>query len=93
MNYEHCQAIGSDATQHELIQYALNMDGRTWKDVVKCTLTEEQLSLPLPRHCFTWAFTVWTVDRVYFPGTYDSSHFVASVPRYPCDEKTEEVGG
>ena len=38
-------------------------------------------------------FTLWTEDRVYFPVQYDGSEWVASVPRFPCDEKTEHVGG
>lgn len=38
-------------------------------------------------------FTVWTKDRVYFPAGYDSSLWVASVPRNPCDESVEYVGG
>lgn len=38
-------------------------------------------------------FICFTKDRVYFPGTYDGSEWVASVPRnYPC-EPIEHVGG
>jgi len=38
-------------------------------------------------------FTIWTHNRVYFPACYDGGTWVASVPRNPCDEKTEPVGG
>lgn len=38
-------------------------------------------------------FTIWTEDRVYFPGNYDGSEWVASVPRHPCNEYTDHVGG
>ena len=38
-------------------------------------------------------FTVWTKNYVYFPGCYDGSEWCASVPRHPCDEATEHVGG
>lgn len=39
------------------------------------------------------AFTAWTEKRVYFPACYDGSEWVASVPRHPCDEATEHIGG
>ena len=38
------------------------------------------------------SFTVWTKDRVYFPAWYDSSEWITSVPRDPCDEATAHVG-
>jgi hypothetical protein len=39
------------------------------------------------------SFTLWTAKRVYLPACYDGSEWVASVPRNPCDEATEHVGG
>lgn len=39
------------------------------------------------------AFTVWTANRVYFPAQYDGAEWCASVPRNPCDEATQHVGG
>lgn len=38
-------------------------------------------------------FTAWSNDRVYFPACYDGSEWIASVPRNPCVEKTDHVGG
>jgi hypothetical protein len=38
-------------------------------------------------------FTLWTMARVYFPVTYDGKESVKSVPRDPCDELTDHVGG
>ena len=38
-------------------------------------------------------FTLWTKNRVYFPIVYDGSEWVGSVPRNPCDEATEHLGG
>lgn len=39
------------------------------------------------------AFTVWTENRVYIPVQYDGMEWCSSVPRNPCDEKTDPVGG
>ena len=38
-------------------------------------------------------FTAWTADRVYFPVVYDGAEWVGSVPRNPCGQATEHVGG
>ena len=38
-------------------------------------------------------FTIWTKNRVYFPGSYDGAEFVASVSRNPNGQPTEHVGG
>ena len=38
-------------------------------------------------------FTLWTSRRVYFPVVYDGSEWAASVPRRPCREITDHVGG
>lgn len=58
----------------------------------------EQSTLDVVFHCGYGhsegpRFTAWTVNRVYFPVVYDGSEWVASVPRNPCDEVTEHVGG
>lgn len=39
------------------------------------------------------AFTIWTENRVYFPGTYDGAEWMASVSRNPDGEPTHHVGG
>jgi len=38
-------------------------------------------------------FLLWTKNRVYFPVCYDGSEWVESVPRNPCEEKREHIGG
>ncbi len=38
-------------------------------------------------------FTLWTYERVYFPTVYDGSEDVASIPRNPCNEVTQHIGG
>ena len=38
-------------------------------------------------------FTAWSKTRVYFPVDYDGAEWVGSVPRNPCDEVTEHMGG
>ena len=38
-------------------------------------------------------FTAWSENWVYFPVQYDGSEWVGSVPRNPCDIKTEHIGG
>jgi len=39
------------------------------------------------------AFTAWREKRVYFPAQYDGSEWVDSVPRNPCAQVTQHVGG
>ena len=36
---------------------------------------------------------VWTVNRVLFVACYDGATWVQSVPRHPCDDVPEFVGG
>jgi len=83
-------------TWHELITSKMTEQGESWDDVVSHTLSELEL------HRFFDSgyggpegtpFTLWTHKRVYFPGCYDGAEFVESVPRNPCDEKTDHVGG
>ena len=38
-------------------------------------------------------FTLWTETRVYFPTCYDGAERVRSVPRNPCSEEIEHIGG
>lgn len=40
-----------------------------------------------------FAFTAWTKNRVYFPACYAGSEWIHSVPRNPCNEATEHIGG
>jgi len=38
-------------------------------------------------------FTAWSKTRVYFPVVYDGAEWVESVPRNPCTEACEHIGG
>lgn len=38
-------------------------------------------------------FTAWSEKYVYFPVVYDGAEWVGRVPRHPCDEATNHVGG
>jgi hypothetical protein len=70
--------------------------GETWDDVVSSTLTIEDLDREFDDDFGSKEgvpFTVWTRGRVYFPAVYDGAEWVESVPRDPCEEKTEHVGG
>lgn len=40
-----------------------------------------------------FSFTAWTEDRVYFPVQYDGAEWIESVPRIPCEETTDHLGG
>jgi hypothetical protein len=64
--------------------------------LIACTLSADQLDVPFD--CGYGGangepFTAWTESRVYFPATYDGAEWCSSVPRNPCDEETEHVGG
>jgi len=79
----------------ELIE-ALAGNGETWEDVIETTLTQEEMysefddGFGLAEGC---PFTLWTNEYVYFPVQYDGSEWVASVPRNPCNEPTQHIGG
>ena len=83
-------------TWREQILVCMCKHGETWADVEACTLDTDGLERRfydgLGSACGT-PFTLWTAQRVYFPATYDGGEWVASVPRHPCDEATDHVGG
>lgn len=84
------------ATWHELISDKMEYFGEAWGEVVHCTLTEAEMHEEFDDGyglAEGKPFTLWTAKRVYFPGCYDGLEFVASVPRNPCDEETEHIGG
>lgn len=73
-------------TWEELIKQEMAEQNESFDDVVKCTLTSEELKtrfdfenrLPNGK-----SFILWTKKRVYFPTEFE---VVESVPRDPCDE-------
>lgn len=79
-----------------MIDRILDRHGETWKDVVHSTLSRRELKRYFDSSFGATEgkpFTLWTVNRVYFPVCYDGAEWVASVPRNPCDEITEHIGG
>ncbi len=84
------------ATWRELILSEMEDRGETWADVVHCTLYDEILDVEFDDGFGATEgkpFTLWTTNRVYFPRCYDGAEGVASVPRNPCNEVTEHIGG
>lgn len=87
--------MGMTTWRKELTE-AFEETGDTWQGIVGSTLTEEDLDREFDcgyggsEGCH---FTLWTNDRVYFPGVYEGAEWVAWVPRHPCDIKTGHVGG
>ena len=85
-----------DTNWREDLTEAMQEHGETWADVEAHTLTEEQLDARFD-HGYGGEegapFTLWTKNRVYFPGCYDGSEWVASVARNPDGKATEHVGG
>ena len=84
------------STWRELIQCEMDVFGETFSDVVKSTLTEEELDADFYAgfgRAEGKPFTLWTHNRVYFPSVYDGAEDACSVPRAPCDEVTGHVGG
>lgn len=83
-------------TWRQLIEIEMAKRGEDWSDVAGSTLSDEALDVEFDEDCGGAEgapFTVWTEKRVYFPATYDGAEWVASVPRHPCGEATEHVGG
>ncbi len=85
-----------NANWKELIQYEMNFYNETFDDVVECTLTEEELMVYFD--CGYGGtegkpFTLWTTNRVYFPGNYDGAEWVSSVSRNPDGKPTHHIGG
>lgn len=83
-------------TWREQIEIEMRRHGETWADVVGCTLDDAALDRRFD--CGFGGvqgapFTLWTSRRAYFPAQYDGAEWVASVPRHPCGEPTEHVGG
>lgn len=83
-------------TWYKLLKEALRDDGENWNDVIYSTLNDLSLHRKFDSgyggSCGC-AFTVWTLNRVYFSVVYNGAEWVESVPRNPCDEVTNHKGG
>lgn len=80
----------------ELIESEMSNHGESWEDVTKHTMSPEELDRKFETGFGTsegCSFTLWTMNRVYFPVVYDGSEWAASVPRHPSEEATDHVGG
>lgn len=83
-------------TWRELILNEMQSQNETWDNVVACTLSNEELDVDFYDGYGSaegQPFTLWTNSRVYFPVVYDGAEWVGSVPRHPCAEATEHIGG
>lgn len=84
------------ATWRNMISDEMVEHGDEWREVVACTLTENELDAKFDRGyggSEGKPFTLWTSTRVYFPVVYDGAEWVGSAPRHPCDEATNHQGG
>ena len=84
------------ASWRRLITETLESNGETWADIIKVTLSNEELDTEFHAGYGLSQgkpFTAWTKNHVYFPAVYDGAEWCASVPRNPCDEATPHIGG
>jgi hypothetical protein len=80
----------------ELIREEMKDHNETFEDVVECTLTDEELQVSFDSSygCREGApFTLWTINRTYFPVVYDGAEWVGSVSRNPDGKPTYHLGG
>ena len=83
-------------TWRKLITETMKAEWESWSSVIACTLSDDELDKEFDNSFGAvegQPFTLWTANRVYFPRCYDGHESVASVPRNPCNEPTEHIGG
>lgn len=83
-------------TWRSMITTAMREHGESWGDVEACTLDSAALDVAFDVGSGSVRgppFTLWTRARVYFPACCNGEEWAASVPRHPCGEATEHVGG
>ena len=69
------------ATWRTLLTEAFASHGDAWENAVSCTMSEADLDREFDNGYGRpegGAFTLWTIDRVYFPACYDGMEWVAS---------------
>lgn len=82
----------ADKTQtwRKLILREMNQHNDSFENIVAMTLSSGEIDLDGVQ----WEkFTIWTEKRIYFPANYECDLWCESVPRNPCDEKTQPAGG
>ena len=75
---------------------ALECCGESVDSIVSNTMSDKQMDVAFDDGFGSSEgipFTVWTVNRVYFPACYDGSEWIASVPRNPNGEPVRHIGG
>lgn len=80
----------------KLITQAMQKRNETWDDYEASTLSIGELDTVFDASFGSndgIPFTLWTKAHVYFPTDHDGRDGVRSVPRDPCPERTEHVGG
>jgi hypothetical protein len=83
-------------TWRQELEEEFKAHGEDFDDVVQCTLSETELDYEFDdSYGFEngMPFTLWTVNRVYFPVCYHGSEWVGSVSRHPDGRPTEHQGG
>jgi len=90
----------STHTWRKVLELEMDIYGDSFDSVVHTSIPIDEWNQSRQAYRgFSEDFTLWTDTRVYFPaqligsdGAYDG-HDIASVPRNPCDEIIEAVGG
>lgn len=80
----------------DLIELEMKVNDDSFGAVVHCTLSWHELDRKFDNDYGGTEgkpFTLWTEKRVYFPVCYDGAEWASSVPRDPCDEVSNHVGG
>lgn len=84
------RAIEMKMTQREYFAEYLGINNETWADVLKCTLSDEELNALAFVSERPSKYTIWTKEYVYFPVSgFAGTTITAFVPRHPCDHATE----
>jgi len=93
MSDEHADGL---ASWREMIVEEMDKRGDAWIDVVALAPADLNLDRVFDSGFGSMRgepFTLWTRKRVYFPVTYDGAEWCGSVPRDPCDEVVDHLGG
>jgi len=91
---ENTVIFGKENTWRVMLEVECGKRGDKLSEL-QMTLTEEELDVEFDISFGLKEgkpFTAWSKDWVYFPVQYDGSEWVTSVPRNPCEYKTEHVG-
>ena len=88
--------LDANTSWRQLITKEMDRHGDTWDAVEWSTFKGDQLDRQFDNgygYPEGASFTLWTQSRVYFPAMYDGAEWAASVPRNPCAEAVDHIGG